>query len=122
MLLGSPLHTPAWVKEAMAPPALHDQFRELKAALIAEDLFHRAPILPVLDAMTARILIAHFWRRLILRHPFLPESFVDRDWPGLDCHAEVAAVYRMAAGQAEGYWSTPSSVAARAKIAARFQR
>lgn len=121
VLLGSPLHTPGWVKDAVAPPDLHDQFRALKAALIAEDLLHAAPILPVLDALTARILIAHFWRRLILRHPFLPESFVDRDWPGLNCHAEVAAVYRMVAAQAEGYWGTPSSDAACAIIYGRFR-
>lgn len=121
VLLGSPLHTPSWVKEAVAPPDLHGQFRDLKAALVSEDLFHKAPLLSSLDALTARILIAHFWRRLILRHPFLPESFVDRDWPGLDCHAEVAAVYRMAAESAEGYWSTPSSEAARAMIGSRFQ-
>ncbi len=121
VLLGSPLHTPAWVKEAVAPPELHDQFRALQAALVADDLFHKAPILPALDAMTARILIAHFWRRLILRHPFLPESFVPRDWPGLECHAEVASVYQMASGQAEGYWSTPSSNVARAIIGRRFR-
>ena len=121
VLLGSPLHTPSWVKDAVAPPGLHDQFRALKAALIADDLFHKGPILPALDAMTARILIAHFWRRLILRHPFLPESFVPRDWPGLDCHEEVAAVYQMVSGRAEGYWSTPSSNAARAIISQRFR-
>lgn len=121
VLLGSPLHTPAWVKDAVAPPELHDQFRALKAALVADDLFHKAAILPALDAMTARILIAHFWRRLILRHPFLPESFVHRDWPGLDCHAEVAAVYRMASGAAEGYWDTSTPSAGRVTIGTRFQ-
>lgn len=121
VLLGSPLNTPSWVKDAVAPPELHDQFRTLKAALAAEDLFHKGPILPVLDAMTARILIAHFWRRLILRHPFLPESFVPADWPGLECHAEVAAVYRMMAGQAERYWDTPTSNPERAIILQRFQ-
>lgn len=122
VLLGSPLHTPKWVKDAVAPPELHDQFRALEAALAAEDLFHKAAILPALDALTARILIAHFWRRLILRHPFLPESFVPTDWPGLACHAEVAAVYRMAAGAAERYWSAPTSSQGRVMIGNRFQR
>lgn len=121
VLLGSPLHTPAWVKDAVAPPELHDQFRELEAALAAKDLFHNAPIMPELDALTARILIAHFWRRLILRHPFLPESFVDRGWPGLDCHAQVAAIYRRVADQAEGYWRTATPAASRAMITKRFQ-
>lgn len=121
VLLGSPLHTPAWVKDAVSPPELHDQFRALKAALAGEDLFHKAAILPALDAMTARILIAHFWRRLILRHPFLPESFVPADWPGLACHAEVAAVYRMATGAAELYWDTPTPSPGRVMIGTRFQ-
>ena len=74
VLLGDPLHTPAWVKEAIAPPDLYDQFRQLEAALKAENLITIAAALPPLDALTIRILIAHFWRRLILRHPFLPEA------------------------------------------------
>ncbi len=121
VLLGSPLHTPKWVKDAVAPPELHEQFHALKAALSANDLFHAAPTMPALDALTARILIAHFWRRLILRHPFLPESFIDADWPGLACHEEVAAVYRMASGQSEMYWNTPTPETDRGRIMKRFQ-
>ncbi|MDG1210586.1 MAG: PaaX family transcriptional regulator C-terminal domain-containing protein [Paracoccaceae bacterium] len=121
VLLGSPLHTPKWVKDAVAPPELYDQFRALKSALAAEDLFSEAANLSPLDAMSARILIAHFWRRLILRHPFLPESFVSTEWPGLDCHAEVAAVYKVAVDEAEPYWGTPTSNPGRAIIGNRFQ-
>ncbi len=121
VLLGDPLHTPAWVKDEVAPPALYNQFRELMTALTAPDLIRHVGALSALEGLTARILIAHFWRRLILRHPFLPESFVSADWPGRDCHLEVAAVYPMVSVKAEHYWAEPTSGTGRDAIGARFR-
>ncbi len=121
VLIGSPLQTPGWVKDAIAPPGLYEQFRGLKATLTSEDLLYKVAIMSALDAITARVLIAHFWRRLILRHPFLPKSFVPDDWPGLQCHAEVASAYQAASDPAEAFWSTPTTNPGRVMIRSRFQ-
>src|SRR5438105_12973051 len=34
------------------------------------------------EAFTARILLIHYYRRVVLRDPLLPTSLLPRDWPG----------------------------------------
>src|ERR1700716_1333721 len=34
------------------------------------------------DAFTARILLIHYYRRVVLRDPLLPAALLPRDWPG----------------------------------------
>src|SRR6266550_6489952 len=34
------------------------------------------------DAFTARILLIHYYRRVVLRDPLLPTALLPRDWPG----------------------------------------
>lgn len=46
-----------------------------------------------LDAFTARILMIHQYRRIILRDPLLPEAMLAHDWPGRDARRLCAEVY-----------------------------
>lgn len=48
-----------------------------------------------LDAMAARSVLVHRWRRYVLRYPEWPAALVDPDWPGLDLRARVAGAYRL---------------------------
>lgn len=51
---------------------------------------------PDLDAMVARILLVHEYRRVALRDPHLPAALLPVDWPGTDawelCHAAYPAL------------------------------
>lgn len=46
------------------------------------------------DAFTARILLIHYYRRVVLRDPLLPESLLPADWPGRAARELCGEIYR----------------------------
>jgi phenylacetic acid degradation operon negative regulatory protein len=46
------------------------------------------------DAFTARILLIHHYRRIVLRDPLLPAELLPKDWPGREARALCGAIYR----------------------------
>jgi phenylacetic acid degradation operon negative regulatory protein len=53
------------------------------------------------DAFTARILLIHHYRRVVLRDPLLPTSLLPRDWPGRAARELCGAIYRGLLRQSE---------------------
>jgi phenylacetic acid degradation operon negative regulatory protein len=47
-----------------------------------------------LDAFTARILLIHYYRRVVLRDPLLPPSLLPADWPGRAARQLCGEIYR----------------------------
>ncbi|TKW74412.1 MAG: phenylacetic acid degradation operon negative regulatory protein PaaX, partial [Bradyrhizobium icense] len=47
-----------------------------------------------IDAFTARILLIHHYRRVILRDPLLPAALLPRDWPGRAARQLCGEIYR----------------------------
>ena len=47
-----------------------------------------------LDAFTARILLIHHYRRVVLRDPLLPTALLPADWPGWAARALCGEIYR----------------------------
>ena len=47
-----------------------------------------------LDALVARILLIHEYRRIVLRDPVLPAEILPEDWPGATARSLCAAIYR----------------------------
>src|ERR1700678_913492 len=47
-----------------------------------------------LDAFTARILLIHHYRRVVLRDPLLPTALLPADWPGSAARALCGEIYR----------------------------
>ena len=62
-------------------------FRPLEAALDQGEAFSD------LEAFTARILLIHEYRRIVLRDPFLPVEILPEDWPGTQARELCASVY-----------------------------
>ena len=54
----------------------------------------RRAALPEGDAFTARILLIHHYRRVVLRDPLLPIALLPRDWPGRAARALCGDIYR----------------------------
>lgn len=50
-------------------------------------------VLSPLDALAARTLLIHNWRRIVLRDPGLPGALLPRDWPGEEARALMHAIY-----------------------------
>jgi phenylacetic acid degradation operon negative regulatory protein len=46
------------------------------------------------DAFTARILLIHHYRRVVLRDPLLPTALLPEDWPGRAARGLCAELYR----------------------------
>jgi phenylacetic acid degradation operon negative regulatory protein len=46
------------------------------------------------DAFTARILLIHHYRRVVLRDPLLPTALLPADWPGREARALCGEIYR----------------------------
>ena len=47
-----------------------------------------------LDAFTARILLIHYYRRVVLRDPLLPTALLPKDWPGSAARNLCGEIYR----------------------------
>jgi phenylacetic acid degradation operon negative regulatory protein len=46
------------------------------------------------DAFTARILLIHHYRRVVLRDPLLPTALLPLDWPGRAARTLCGEIYR----------------------------
>ncbi len=46
------------------------------------------------DAFTARILLIHYYRRVVLRDPLLPTALLPADWPGQAARGLCGEIYR----------------------------
>ena len=46
------------------------------------------------EAFTARILLIHHYRRVVLRDPLLPPALLPADWPGRAARALCGEIYR----------------------------
>jgi phenylacetic acid degradation operon negative regulatory protein len=54
----------------------------------------RGEVLSDADAFTARILLIHHYRRVVLRDPLLPPPLLPRDWPGRAARRLCGEIYR----------------------------
>jgi phenylacetic acid degradation operon negative regulatory protein len=58
------------------------------------DWLGRGEALSDIDAFTARILLIHHYRRVVLRDPLLPNALLPRDWPGQAARKLCGSIYR----------------------------
>ncbi|MEX0365083.1 MAG: PaaX family transcriptional regulator C-terminal domain-containing protein [Ruegeria sp.] len=81
---------PAWLQSRLCPPDLIEACTSLRDAAQRVRRTRPADWQPSpLQIATLRTLIVHRWRRVVLRHPDLPEVFYPDDWTGELCRAEV---------------------------------
>jgi phenylacetic acid degradation operon negative regulatory protein len=72
-------------------------FAPLHAAL------DRGETLEGLDAVAARTLLIHDWRRIVLRDPGLPTELLPGDWPGEEARALARRIYAALVGPSEAW-------------------
>ena len=63
-------------------------FEPLRAFIERRDKLSEA------DAFTARVLLIHHYRRVVLRDPLLPVALLPADWPGRAARALCGEIYR----------------------------
>jgi len=59
------------------------------------------------DALIVRLLMIHFWRRLVLRHPVVNSPFNEEVWPLPKLHKLVAKIYALISPKSEAALSRP---------------
>ncbi len=62
-----------------------------------------------LDALAARTLLIHDWRRIVLKMPALPAELLPTDWPGENARTLAKRVYAKLAGPSEE-WLTQAGL------------
>lgn len=61
------------------------------------------------DALVARTLLIHAWRRIVLRDPGLPALLLPDDWPGHAARALTGRIYRRLLAPSESYLDAHTS-------------
>jgi phenylacetic acid degradation operon negative regulatory protein len=95
------LASAAWklAATASAYQAFIAQFSTLETATQRKDLSPQ-------DALVARILLIHAYRRIVLRDPGLPAVLLPDDWPGHEARALTGRIYRRLLAPSESYLDT----------------
>ena len=83
------------VEVAEAYDGFISAYRQLLKALGA------GAALSPLDAVAARILLIHDWRRIVLRDPGLPAALLPENWPGEEARATMHGIYAKLAEPSE---------------------
>lgn len=77
---------PDWLRDQVCPPDLMVQYAALErdfATLLFQ--LDRATPLALAECAALRLLVVHSWRRLLFRHPDLPDWFFPVGWRGPAC-------------------------------------
>ena len=87
-------NAPAWMRDAIVDPDMTAQYEDLLTHLhrIRTDLAEQ-PITSPKDIALLRCLIVHHWRRLVLRHPYLPPAVTGEKWAGHLCRDTVTQLF-----------------------------
>ena len=110
---------PDWVKDQLIPQSLRDNYQTLHRLLQTIDLTHVATLSPM-EAMALRFITIHFWRRLVLRHPVLPQTFSKANWIGSLTHTQVKKLYAEIITPSENWWETPTTDSGSTQLHQRF--
>jgi phenylacetic acid degradation operon negative regulatory protein len=98
------LASAAWTLPATAAAyqAFITQFSSLESAIERKDPSPQ-------DALVARILMIHAYRRIVLRDPELPALLLPDDWPGHAARALTGRIYRRLLAPSESYLGSHAS-------------
>ena len=80
---------PGWLRDTLASGELRAGYDALLAGLEQVERLMRDQKLDPAETIALRILVVHEWRRVILRHPALPDTLFPDDWPAAAARARV---------------------------------
>lgn len=83
---------PDWLRAQLAPALLEDEYARLLPHLQTAFDTLQASTLSPLQIAVIRCLIVHNWRRIVLRHPPVPDTLSPDNWTGAACHKLVDAL------------------------------
>jgi phenylacetic acid degradation operon negative regulatory protein len=117
----SAVDAPEWVLENLLPDNLAKHYRDF--LLDIKPLTEKRDAIKLMSplcALTTRFLLIHAWRRMVLRHPLMPQGLLPPDWPGATCHDAICSIYPQLVERSEPWWEVPTSNAGISLLKARF--
>ncbi len=92
---GESAEHPEAFRELWPSQEIADAYHAFIAAFhpLHEALRNGSVLVPI-DAIAARTLLVHDWRRIVLRDPGLPMALLPKDWPGEKARSLVHEIYR----------------------------
>lgn len=84
---------PGWLRDQVCPPELMAQYEALErdfGTLLCQ--LERGTPLAAAEAAALRLLVVHSWRRLLFRHPDLPDWFFPDGWRGPGCRSHFRSL------------------------------
>ena len=91
---GRPDKVPQWLSSLAGPANIASGFTGLQSRFESMQQLMETEAVGPLDAMAARCLLIHEWRRVLLKSTDLSASMLPADWPREACRAFVAGFYR----------------------------
>jgi len=89
---------PGWLRDQVCPPAVMAQYAALDRDFASlSGVSDGADDLSLWERTALRLLIVHSWRRLLFRHPDLPEDFFPHGWPGPRCRERFCTLMEVLA-------------------------
>lgn len=95
VLRGSVDKVPEWVARLAGPADISLGFKRLIARFESMAYAQSCASVEPLDAMAARCLLIHEWRRVLLKSADLSSALMPADWPREQCRSFVAQMYQM---------------------------
>ncbi|MFZ1813261.1 MAG: PaaX family transcriptional regulator C-terminal domain-containing protein [Rhizobiaceae bacterium] len=84
---------PDWLRQRLGPRDINASYRELRRR-IASLARHASGSISAMDAIAARTLMVHEWRRIVLRHARFDAACLPSSWEGKACRDEFERLYR----------------------------
>ncbi len=109
---------PEWVLNLAGPVGIARGFTTLLERFEMMEAAHGNDTIDVTEAMAARCLLIHEWRRVLLKSADLSPLLLPPDWPRESCRAFVAGLYRSLLPQSE-QWLDQQGLAASAETAGK---
>lgn len=106
LISGQSRDLPRNVHELWDGAGLAEDFERFRTGVLAlARALDAGAALAGLDAMAARTLLIHEWRRIALKAPMLPAETLPPDWPGENARAIAKRVYAKLTGPSEAWLS-----------------
>ena len=83
---------PNWLRAAVGTDEMLAAYRALHTGLQEVEALATGRALQPVETAALRVLVVHAWRRVILKHPDLPDALFPPAWCGAECRARVQAL------------------------------
>lgn len=110
---------PDWVKHHICPTGISDKFQMFTARY--EPILNQTKSLSGEQSLLLRTLLIHDWRKLVLRHPQVPDDLAPDGWSEPKAREVAARLYQSVSAISETAFDPTLAARAAPILATRFQ-